>query len=97
MPAPAPDQPTDSAAERAFALLLGLHGLALMVVFPFGPQATRLWHPGLPGIATLTASFPLAAVLGGLFARRSSLLPSSPRTLAALACLSTLPSALSVG
>lgn len=85
------------ASDRAFAFLLGLHGLAFMVVFPFGPQATRLWHPGLTGIATLAASFPLAAVLGGLAARRATRLPASPRTLAALAGLATLPALFSVG
>ncbi len=66
-----------------------------MVVFPFGPQATRLWQPGVSGICLLAASFPTAAVLGLLLARRLPRLPGSPRTLAALACLGTLPCALS--
>jgi predicted MFS family arabinose efflux permease len=96
----ASDQAFDSATaaarrgDRALALLLGLHGLALMVVFPFGPQASRLWEPGVPGIGLLAAAFPLAAVLGLVFARRVPRLPDSPRALAVLACLATLPCAL---
>ena len=66
-----------------------------MVVFPLGPQESRLWHPGVAGVAALAAAFPLATVLGGLLARRASRLPSTPRALAALAFLSTLPGALS--
>ncbi len=65
-----------------------------MVVFPFGPQASRLWEPGVPGIGLLAASFPLAAVLGLVAARRVPRLPGSPRALAALALLATLPCAL---
>ena len=92
-----PDAPVAnvSARDRAFAGLLGLHGLALMVVFPLGPQAARLWHPGVNGFAVLTAAFPLAAVIGGLFARRAFRLPSTPRALALLAFVATLPCALS--
>ena len=86
-----------AARDRALAGLLGLHGLALLVVFPLGPQETRLWHPGVRGIATLAAAFPLAAVVGGLLARRIPSLPSAPRTLAALAFLGTLPCAWSAG
>jgi predicted MFS family arabinose efflux permease len=86
---------TSFSRDRAFAVLLGLHGLALMVVFPLGPQESRLWHPGVPGVAALAAAFPLAAVLGGMLARRAPILPISPRTLAAAAFLSTLPSTLS--
>jgi predicted MFS family arabinose efflux permease len=82
------------AVDRAFAVLLGLHGLALLVVFPFGPQVTRLWHPGVAGIGALAAAFPLAAVIGGLIARQVPRLPSSPAALGALAFFTTLPSAL---
>jgi predicted MFS family arabinose efflux permease len=85
----------DHARERSFALLLGLHGLALMVVFPLGTQEARLWHPGVPGVAAAAAAFPLASVAGGLLARRLARLPSSTRSLALLAFLSTLPCALS--
>lgn len=85
----------DHARERTFALLLGLHGLALMVVFPLGTQEARLWHPGVPGVAAVAAAFPLASVAGGLLARRLTRLPSSTRSLALLAFLSTLPCVLS--
>lgn len=84
-----------SSQDRAFAALLGLHGLALMVAFPFGPQAARLWHPGINGFAVLTSAFPFAVVLGGLLARRAPRLPVSPRTLALLAFIATLPGLLS--
>ncbi|HSI09481.1 MAG: hypothetical protein ACAH89_13755 [Rariglobus sp.] len=84
-----------SSQDRAFAALLGLHGLALLVAFPFGPQAARLWHPGINGFAALTSAFPFAVVLSGLLARRAPRLPSSPRTLALIAFASTLPCALS--
>lgn len=79
------------------AFLLGLHGLALMVVFPLGPQEARLWHPGVSGIAALVAAFPLAAVAGGLAGRRVPRLPSCPRTLTLLAFLSLVPTLLSTG
>jgi len=87
--------PTDHAPrpDRAFALLLGLHGLALLVVFPLGPQEARLWHPGVTGVAALAAAFPLSAVLGGLLARRAPRLPSSPRALSLLGLVATLPCA----
>lgn len=85
-----------SARDRAFAVLLGLHGLAILVAFPFGPQAARLWHPGIRGFAVLTAAFPFAVVVGGLLARRAPRLPVSPRTLALIAFAATLPCALSV-
>lgn len=65
-----------------------------MVVFPFGPQASRLWEPGLRGIGLLAAAFPLAAVLGLFVARRLPRLPASPRPLAALAFAAILPCAL---
>lgn len=78
-------------------MLLGLHGLALMVAFPLGPQQARLWHPGIGGIAALVAAFPLATVFGGLISSRLPILPSAPRTLAALALLATLPAVLSTG
>lgn len=84
-----------SSRDRAFAVLLGLHGLALLVAFPFGPQAARLWHPGIRGFAVLTSAFPFAVVLGGLLARRAPRLPVSPRTLALIAFTATLPCALS--
>lgn len=86
---------TSFSRDRALAVLLGLHGLALMVVFPLGPQESRLWHPGVSGVAALAAAFPLAAVLGGLLARRAPRLPGCSRTLAAIGFLSTLPCALS--
>lgn len=76
-------------------MLLGFHGLALLVAFPFGPQAARLWHPGIRGFAVLTSAFPFAVVLGGLLARRAQRLPVSPRTLALIAFAATLPCALS--
>jgi hypothetical protein len=76
--------------------MIGLHGLALMVVFPLGPQQTRLWHPGMAGIAALVAAYPFAVVIGGLLARRCPVLPSSARTLAAMSCLAVAPSVLSV-
>lgn len=84
-----------SSQDRAFAALLGLHGLALLVAFPFGPQAARLWHPGINGFAVLTSAFPFAVVLGGLLARRAPRLPASPRTLAVIAFVATLPCVLS--
>ncbi len=84
------------AHDRALAWLLGLHGLALLVVFPLGPQEARRWHPGVPGIAALAAAYPLAAVVGGLLVRRLPRLPAAPRSLAALAFLGTLPCVLSV-
>lgn len=87
--------PAFSRSDRARAALLGLHGLALMVVFPLGPQAARLWQPGVPGIAALVAAFPFAVVLGGLLARRAPSLPARPGTLAVLAFATTLPCALS--
>ena len=62
-----------------------------MIVFPLGPQQARLWHPGLMGIASLVAAFPLAAFVGGLFALQARRLPSSPRTLAVLAVAASLP------
>lgn len=83
--------------DRALAMLLGLHGLALMVVFPLGPQEARLWHPGISGVAALAAAFPLAAALGGLVARRISRLPLDPRLLAGLALITTLPCVLATG
>ncbi len=92
---PAPAAPA-YAADRALAFLLGLHGLALLVVFPFGPQGTRLWHPGVVGAAALAAAFPLSAVIGGLLARRAARLPASPVALVALAFACTLPCALSI-
>ena len=57
--------------DTFWAALLGLHGLALLVVFPLGPQETRLWHPGVNGVAALAAAYPLAACLAGLLARRA--------------------------
>jgi predicted MFS family arabinose efflux permease len=92
-----PSSPTASVAlrERALAALLGLHGLALMVVFPLGPQSARLWHPGINGFAVLTSAFPFAAVIGGILARRTPRLPSTPRALAVLAFATTLPCAFS--
>ena len=87
-------QPSDH-HNRVLSWLLGLHGLGLMVIFPLGPQDARLWHPGIPGIAALVAAYPLAAVIGGLLARRRSVLPTSPRTLAILACLAVAPAVLS--
>jgi predicted MFS family arabinose efflux permease len=89
--------PTADANDRALALLLGLHGLALMVVFPLGPQEARLWHPGVTGVAALASAFPLAAALGGLVARRIPRLPVDPRLLAGLALLTTLPCVLAAG
>lgn len=88
-----------SRSEQALAWLLGQHGLALMVVFPLGPQSARLWQPGVAGFAALTCAFPLAAALGGLLARRlpARALPASPRALALLACAGALPSAFSGG
>lgn len=68
--------------DRSLAWLIGLHGLALMVAFPLGPQQSRLWHPGVGGVGALVAAFPLAAVIGGLVARRASRLPVDPRALA---------------
>ena len=85
-------RPTD----RFWAALLGLHGLALLVVFPLGPQETRLWHPGVNGVAALAAAYPLAACLGGLLVRRAHRLPAQPATLVLLALLGTLPCAISV-
>ncbi len=66
-----------------------------MVVFPLGPQEARLWHPGVPGVAALAAAFPLSAALAGLLARRAPRLPNSPRALAGLVFLTTLPCAFS--
>jgi predicted MFS family arabinose efflux permease len=83
--------------DPRFAWLLGLHGLALLLVFPLGPQQARLWQPGVTGIATLVAAYPFAAVLGGLLARRLPVLPSDPRHLAGIASLAALPAALSTG
>ncbi|MDF3055886.1 MAG: hypothetical protein K0R17_101 [Rariglobus sp.] len=74
---------------------MGLHGLALMVVFPLGTQETRLWHPGVGGVGMLAAAFPLAVVIGGLWARRRSRLPAGVRTLSWIAFLTTLPCVLS--
>jgi len=93
-----PEQPSQSSDRfnRACAFLLGLHGLALVVVFPLGPQQTRLWHPGVAGIATLVAAYPLAAVVGGLLARRLKTEPASLRALAILAALALLPSVFSL-
>ena len=91
-----PAQPQSSDPfNRACSFLLGLHGLALVVVFPLGPQQTRLWHPGVAGIAALVAAYPLAAVIGGLLARSLKSSPTSLRALGALAALSLLPSVLS--
>ena len=87
--------PSPSASDRALATLLALHGLAMLVVFPLGPQEARLWQPGIGGVSALAAAFPLACVLGGIIARRLPRLPSSTRTLAALALFSTLPCLLS--
>lgn len=89
--------PTVDACDRALAALPGLHGLALMVVFPLGPQEARLWQPGVTGVAAMAAAFPLAAALGGLVARRLPRLPTAPRPLAGLALLTTLPCALAPG
>lgn len=83
--------------NRAFVWLLGMHGLAMVVVFPLGPQQARLWNPGVPGVAAAVAAFPIAVVVGGLLARRASRLPVEPRTLSIIAFLATLPAALSVG
>lgn len=94
--AASPDS-TAPSAGRTLALLLGLHGLAFAAVFPLGPQAARLWHPGVAGFAALTCAFPFAAVLGGLLARRARVLPSSPRTLALLAAAGALPVLLTRG
>jgi hypothetical protein len=84
-----------SPADRFRAFILGLHGLALLVVFPLGPQETRLWHPGVNGVAAVAAAYPLAACLGGLLARRAHSLPARPVALVGLALLGTLPCALS--
>lgn len=89
--------PERASADRALTMLVGLHGLALMVVFPLGPQETRLWHPGVSGVTALAAAFPLAAALAGIIARRMPRLPEDPRLLAIAALLSTLPCALSTG
>jgi len=83
--------------DRALAWVLGLHGLAMMIAFPLGPQQARLWHPGLPGIGALVAAFPIAAVIAGLFARRLPRLPSEPRTLAFMAVAGLLTSIFSTG
>jgi predicted MFS family arabinose efflux permease len=80
-----------------FAWVLGLHGLAMMIAFPLGPQQARLWHPGLPGIGALVAAFPIATVIAGLIARRVSRLPSEPRTLALMAVAGLLTSIFSTG
>lgn len=76
---------------RAQAWLLGLHGIVFMAVFPMGPQQSRLWHPGLPGIGALVAAFPVAAMIGGLVARRLPRLPAQPRILGLLAAAGLLP------
>ena len=81
--------------NRACAFLLGLHGLALVAVFPLGPQQTRLWHPGVAGIAALVAAYPIAAVASGLLARRLKPMPTGLRTLAALTALAFLPAVFS--
>lgn len=90
-----PPSATSVTLNRACAFLLGLHGLALVVVFPLGPQQTRLWHPGVAGIAALVAAYPLAAVIGGLFARRLKPAPTGVRSLAVLTALSLLLAVLS--
>lgn len=74
-----------------------MHGLTLLLIFPLGPQQTRLWHPGVTGIATLVAAYPFAVVIGGLVARRLSFRASSVRQLALLGCVAALPTALSTG
>ena len=84
-----------SRSARCLEWLIGLHGLAFVVVFPLGPLQARLWHPGVAGIALLVAVYPLAVVIGGAVARRQSVLPSSVRVLAALAGLGFLPAVLS--
>ncbi len=86
-----------AAHERAWAWLLGLHGLALMAVFPLGPQEARLWHPGVSGVAAMVAAFPAAALAAGLVARRLVRLPATPRACTVLAMLGLLPSVLSTG
>lgn len=83
--------------DRALAWVLGLHGLAMMIAFPLGPQQARLWHPGLPGIGALVSAFPIAAVIAGLIARRMTRLPSEPRTLALMAIMGLLTSIFSTG
>lgn len=99
----APRHPVSTPARPSFlrretlALVLGLQGLALLVVFPFGPQETRLWRPGVPGVALMAAAFPLAAVIGGLLARRARLPRLSPRVLAWAGALATLPCLLAPG
>lgn len=79
------------------AWLLGLHGLTLLLVFPLGPQQNRLWHPGVAGIAETVAAYPLAALIGGLLARRLGWQIASLRHLALLAGLAALPTAFSTG
>lgn len=93
--APFAAPPAFSRADRILALLLGLHGLALLVVFPLGPQESRLWHPGVVGVAALAAAFPLAAALAGLLARRLPRLPAHPAALTGWALLGTVASCLS--
>lgn len=88
--------PPSAHLNRAYSFLLGLHGLAFVVVFPLGPQQTRLWNPGIAGIAALVAAYPLAALIGGLLARRLTALPASPRAIAALLGGALLPVVLSV-
>jgi hypothetical protein len=85
-----------SRSVRCLEWLIGLHGLALVVVFPLGPQQVRLWHPGVLGIALLVAVYPLAVVIGGALARRQPVLPTSVRVLAVLAGLGFLPAVFSV-
>jgi hypothetical protein len=83
--------------DRALAWTLGLHGLAMMIAFPLGPQQARLWHPGVAGIAASVAAFPIAAVIAGLIARRVVRLPAEPRTLAILAVAGLFTSVFSAG
>ncbi len=74
-----------------------MHGLTLLLIFPLGPQQTRLWHPGVTGICTLVAAYPFAVVFGGLVARGMRFRASSIRQLALLGCVAALPAALSTG
>lgn len=83
--------------DRALACVLGLHGLAMMIAFPLGPQQARLWHPGVAGIGASVAAFPIAAVIAGLIARRIARLPTAPRTLAVMAIAGLLTSIFSTG